>query len=95
MSLGCWNKKHRQVLYKGVDITDKIGLCICDECTEQIRSEIDALLKAKELAATTANTCMDAIALRDVEHYVTKHVGVDLSAKIMADIVNFAQQHHA
>ena len=58
MSLGCWNKQHRQVLYKGVDITDKIGLCICDQCTESIRSEIDALLKAKELDATTANTCV-------------------------------------
>ena len=42
MSLGHWNKQHRQVLYKGVDITEKIGLCICDQCTEEIRNEIDA-----------------------------------------------------
>jgi hypothetical protein len=63
MSLGCWNKQHRQVLYKGVDITDKIGLCICDQCTESIRSEIDALLKAKELAATDSQQLKASIAL--------------------------------
>ena len=56
MSLGCWNKKHIQVLYRGVDITDKMGLCICEECTNTLRGSVDALLDTKELPVTALNS---------------------------------------
>lgn len=41
----CFEKTHMQVIYKGIDITDKIGLCVCEECTKSIREKIDLELK--------------------------------------------------
>ena len=42
-------RKHITVFYKGVEITDKIGLCVCDDCTEHIRKVIDNGSVDKEL----------------------------------------------
>lgn len=45
MGLGHWMKEHMNVTYKGVNITDEIGLCICEECTKKIRAHVDKELK--------------------------------------------------
>lgn len=47
-ALGCWNKEHIKVTYRGVDITDDMGLCVCNDCTKAIRKQVDALLKNNE-----------------------------------------------
>ena len=51
MGLGHWQKEHMSVTYKGVNITDEIGLCICEECTKKIRAHVD-----KELEPTSTST---------------------------------------
>ena len=39
------NKKDIKVLYKGVDITDDIGLCVCNNCIQHIKDAVDEQLK--------------------------------------------------
>jgi len=34
-------KSHITVLYRGVDITHEVGLCICNECLKETRDRID------------------------------------------------------
>ena len=74
---GCWNKEHIQVLYRGVDITDKIGLCVCDECTSTVRGSVDALLDTKKSAKPAYNsryvTALEVISDYQREHYSDIH----------------------
>ena len=43
-----WMREHITVQYKGIDITDRIGLCVCNNCTADIRKEVDDLLERSD-----------------------------------------------
>lgn len=36
-----WQRQGIKVLYKNIDITDKIGLCICRDCIGTVKIDID------------------------------------------------------
>ena len=99
--LGHWNKEHLQVLYKGIDITDEIGLCVCHNCTDHVREKVDALLKNKELAATVppvgaANTGIMQL-LYDIKSIATSLNYLPVNAISICDKVDVVvtQLHNA
>jgi len=43
-----WLKKDIKVFYKGVDITEHVGTCVCRHCLKKVRASIDKDLQRKE-----------------------------------------------
>lgn len=44
-----WQRKDIAVFYRGINITNRIGLCVCKDCIQHVKDDID-----KELANNCA-----------------------------------------
>ncbi len=36
-----WMRPGIKIYYKGIDITDRVGLCVCKDCIQNVKNEID------------------------------------------------------